>query len=154
MYLSVSRRAVGRREFCVRAARALGARAAVTFWFSRAMTRAADAQSADTAESKKKPESEKVYEPGGEVKPPKLIHYVEPEFSTDSKEAFVEGIVKISTVVTVDGVPTTFHVVNGLNAEEDRTAVAALKQWRFRPGTKSGEPVNVKVTVEIAFHLL
>lgn len=111
-------------------------------------------QSHDSSDSKKSPDSDKVYEPGGDVKRPKLIHYVEPEFSPKSKEAFVEGTVKISTVVTPDGLPTNYKVVSGLNAEEDRTAVEALKQWRFQPGTKGGQPVSVRVTVEIEFHLL
>lgn len=111
-------------------------------------------QTRDVAETKKSAGSEKVYEPGGDVKRPKLVHYVEPEFSPKSKEAFVEGTVKISAVVTSDGVPTDYRVVTGLNAEEDRTALEALKQWKFEPGTKSGRPVNVRVTVEIDFHLL
>jgi periplasmic protein TonB len=97
---------------------------------------------------------EKVYEPGGDVKPPKLVHYVEPAFSPKSKEAYVEGTVRISTVVTTAGVATNCRVVSGLNAEEDRTAVDALKQWKFQPGTKSGQAVNVRVTVEVSFHLL
>jgi TonB family protein len=46
------------------------------------------------------------------------------------------------------------RVTNGVSAEEDRTAMEALKQWRFRPGTKNGQPVNVRVTVEVDFHLL
>lgn len=95
-----------------------------------------------------------VYEPGGAIKTPKLIHYVEPEFSSQSKEAFTEGVVKISTVVTAEGHPSESRVIRGLNAEEDRTALEALKQWRFQPGTKDGKPVNVRVTIEIAFHLL
>ncbi len=103
--------------------------------------------------SKDAPQS-KVYEPGGDVKPPKLVHYVEPDFSPKSKEAFVEGTVKISTVVTTDGVPADLRVTSGLNAEEDRTALEAVKQWKFEPGTKGGQPVNVRVAVEVSFHLL
>ncbi len=95
-----------------------------------------------------------VYEPGTTVHPPKLIHYVEPAFSGSSKEAFTEGLVRISTVVTSEGLPSQCKVVSGLNAEEDRTALEALKQWRFKPGTKEGRPVNVHVTIEVAFHLL
>lgn len=97
---------------------------------------------------------EKVYEPGGDVKSPKLVHYVEPAFSPSSKEAFVEGTVKISTVVTREGVATKLRVMSGLNSEEDKTAVEAVKQWKFQPGTKAGQPVNVRVTVEVTFHLL
>jgi TonB family protein len=111
-------------------------------------------QSRDVPEAKKNADAEKIYEPGGDVKRPKLVHYVEPEFSPKSKEAFVEGTVKISTVVTLDGLATSCRVLSGLNAEEDRTALEALKQWKFQPGSKSGQPVNVRVTVEIDFHLL
>jgi TonB family protein len=95
-----------------------------------------------------------VYEPGGDVKPPKLVHYVEPAFSSSSKEAFVEGTVKISTVVTVEGKPSDSKVVKGLNAEEDRTAMEAVEQWRFEPGTRDGKAVKVRVNVEVDFHLM
>lgn len=88
------------------------------------------------------------------MKPPKLTHYVEPDFSPSSKEAFVEGTVKISTVVTTEGLPSMLKIVKGLNTDEDKTAVEAVKQWRFQPGTKAGQPVRVKVTVEVDFHLL
>lgn len=113
-------------------------------------------QQSSKSEKERAPEgtAERVYEPGGDVKPPKLVHYVEPAFSPASKEAFVEGTVKISTVVTRDGVATDLQVMSGLNTEEDRTAVDAVKHWKFRPGTKAGEPVNVRVTVEVTFHLL
>jgi TonB family protein len=105
-------------------------------------------------ENKPDTSEEPVYDVGGDVKSPKLVHYVEPAFSPNSKEAFVEGTVKISTVVTKMGDVTNPRVVSGLNAEEDRTAIEALKQWKFQPGTRNGQPVNVRVTVEINFHLL
>jgi len=113
----------------------------------------ADGLQAEANGSKKDTVAE-VYEPGGSIKAPKLLHYVEPEFSSKSKEAFIEGTVKISTVITAEGRPSETRIVHGLNAEEDRTAVEALKQWRFQPGTKDGKPVNVRVIVEVAFHLL
>jgi len=97
---------------------------------------------------------DKVYEVGGEVKSPKLVHYVEPAFSPKSKEAYVEGTVKLSTIVTKAGEATNTQVLSGLNAEEDRTAIEALKQWKFEPGTRNERPVNLRVTVEINFHLL
>lgn len=155
MYLFVSRR-----EFLTRSSY-------LTFIFWPIITRAQQSQqnnkkqqsagnSGDNSSggAAKRDSSDPVYDPGKDVKAPKLIHYVEPEFSPSSKEAFVEGTVKISTVVTRDGLPTELKVVRGLNAQEDETAVAALKQWRFQPGTKEGQPVRVRVTVEVDFHLL
>jgi protein TonB len=118
------------------------------------------AQSDGGKESKGKKDPDKqdsdntVYTPGGDVTTPKLIHYVEPRFSPSSKEAYVEGVVRISTVVNPAGLPTDLHIVEGLNSEEDGTAIEAVKQWRFQPGTKQGHPVHVKVTVQIEFHLL
>ena len=106
------------------------------------------------ADKNKKAATAEVYEPGGAVKAPKLLHYVEPEFSSQSTEAFIEGTVKISTVVTSEGRSSESRVIRGLNAEEDKTALEALKQWRFQPGSKDGKPVAVRVTIEIAFHLL
>ncbi len=95
-----------------------------------------------------------IYTPGGDVKAPKVVHYVEPQFSASSKEAFVEGVVRLKTTVTPDGLPSDIEVTKGLNTEEDRTAVEAVKQWRFQPGTKGGEAVHVRVGIEIAFHLM
>jgi len=113
-----------------------------------------DAKKADGKKSDSGASDDHVYEPGGDVKPPKVIHYVEPSFSPKSKEAYVEGTVKISTVVTTEGSPKDLRVISGLNAEEDQTAVDALKQWKFQPGTKNGQAVNVRVTVEVSFHSL
>ena len=111
----------------------------------------ADDQSASARDNTDDP----IFEPGGDVRPPKLVHYVEPEFSpSSSKEAYVEGTVKISTVITKDGKPTECRISSGLTAEEDRTALEALKQWTFRPGTKADKPVRVRITVQIDFHLL
>ena len=125
----------------------------LVFLFAAACYAGQTSDSKDKKEAKKPP-APPVYVPGGDVKPPKLTHYVEPEFSPSSKEAYVEGAVKISAVVTSEGLPTELAVKSGLNAEEDHTAMEAVKQWRFDPGTKDGKPVFVRVTLEIQFHLL
>lgn len=139
----------GRREFCHEVIRAL-----LVVLLIAGTLRADDQSSKSGKDIKPEERQETVYEPGGDVKPPKLVHYVEPAFSPSSKEAYVEGTVKISTVVTRDGVATNLRVTSGLNAEEDRTAIDAVKQWKFEPGTKAGQPVNVRVNVEVTFHLL
>lgn len=106
------------------------------------------------AQQKSEPtkDSDEIYKVGGDVKPPKVTHYVEPD--TSSQDGFVDGVVRISAVVNLDGAPSDLLVVKGLSQDEDKLAMEALKQWRFSPGTKSGKPVRVKINVEIAFHLL
>ncbi len=99
-------------------------------------------------------DSDQVYVAGGDVKPPKVIHYVEPAFSPSSQDAYVEGVVRIAAIVNLDGAPAELQVTKGLNEQEDKLAIEALKQWRFKPGTKNERPVRVKINVEINFHLL
>lgn len=117
--------------------------------------RASDCQSADEKSKNDSADAtDPVYELGAGITRPKLIHYVEPSFSTKGKEAFVEGTVAVSIVVNTRGVPDALQIVKGLNAEEDRSALEALKQWRFEPGTKDKKPVKVRLRVEVSFHLL
>jgi TonB family protein len=128
---------------------------------ARAFTTSGDAQSKGDAQPKDDKSGnphtgpkDPVYEPGPDVIRPKLIHYVEPSFSPKANEAFVEGTVTVSTVVNMQGVPADLHVVKGLTAAQDRSALESVKQWRFQPGTKDGKAVNVKLTIEVRFNLL
>ena len=101
-----------------------------------------------------KDQQESVYDIGGEVQPPKLIHVQEPSFDPKSEEAFTSGVVRIQIVVTHEGSVRDPKVVSGLNERQDKKAVEAVEHWRFKPATRRGEPVSVRATVEVNFHLL
>jgi outer membrane biosynthesis protein TonB len=45
------------------------------------------------------------------------------------------------------------ELVRGLDPRLDQTAMEALSKWEFRPASRSGEPLDVDVMVEIPFHL-
>lgn len=107
-----------------------------------------------TEPDKGKSDDEKVYEIGGDVKPPKLVHVVEPSFDSHSESAFVAGVVKIQIVVKKSGVPDDPKVLSGISQRQDQKAVEAVRQWRFRPAMKDETPVSVRVTVEVDFQLL
>lgn len=100
------------------------------------------------------PTAEKVYEIGGDVKAPKLVHVVEPDLDSHSEAAFVAGVVKIQVVLTKEGIPTNPKVLASISKRQDEKAVEAVRQWRFKPATKDEAPVSVRVTVEVDFHLL
>jgi TonB family protein len=36
----------------------------------------------------------------------------------------------------------------------DEKAIDAVQQWRFRPGMRAGQPVDVSAVVEVIFRLL
>jgi TonB family protein len=108
----------------------------------------------DKHSSQTKQPEEQVYDIGGDVEPPKLVHVVEPEFNPKSEEAYVSGTIKLLIVVTKVGSVRDPKVLAGPNERQDKAAIDAVLQWRFKPGTKKGEPVNVRATVEVNFHLL
>jgi len=94
---------------------------------------------------------EKIYKIGGDVKPPKLKYKVEPKYTDAARDAKIEGTVALSVVVTAQGVADEIKVIRGLDAGLDDSAVTAVSQWRFEPGTKAGEPVSVRATIEVNF---
>jgi TonB family protein len=91
--------------------------------------------------------------PSGNVTQPAVTHKVEPEYTKEATEAKLAGVVILATVVGIDGLPSEIKVVRGLGKGLDEKAVECLQQWRFKPGTRDGEPVSVKATVEINFRL-
>jgi protein TonB len=36
----------------------------------------------------------------------------------------------------------------------DEKAIEAVEKWKFKPGMKDGQAVNVRVTIEVNFRLL
>jgi protein TonB len=59
--------------------------------------------------------------------------------------------VLLKAVVEDHGTVTEIEVERSLDAELDQQAVHAVKQWEFRPGTKDGKPVAVRIHVELYF---
>ncbi|MES1258749.1 MAG: energy transducer TonB [Acidobacteriota bacterium] len=104
------------------------------------------------AESDQK--EERVYKPGGDVTAPRLLSKVEPKYTEEARAAKIEGAVRLSIVVGVDGLAHQINVVSTPDAGLGMKAVEAVQQWTFQPGTLKGEPVPVKAQIEVNFKLL
>jgi TonB family protein len=87
------------------------------------------------------------------ARPPRLIHNTNPEFSDEARRKKIEGVVTLSLVVDTNGQPTDVQVVTPLGYGLDEKAVEAVKQWTFQPATKYGNPVAMKINVQVDFHL-
>jgi TonB family protein len=61
------------------------------------------------------------------------------------------GVVVLSLVVDPKGVPRDLKVVKSLDRNSDEAALKTVKEWRFQPAKKDGQPVAVKVNVEVNF---
>lgn len=91
---------------------------------------------------------------GGDVKPPVLLSKTEPEYTADARLAKYQGTVMLYIEVAADGMPHNIRVLRGLGLGLDQRAIEALSHWRFRPATRSGQPVPVEARVEVNFRLL
>jgi protein TonB len=55
-------------------------------------------------------------------------------------------------VVQTSGVCSDIQVAKSLDPRGlDQEAIRAVREWRFKPGTRKGEPVPVLVDIEIRF---
>ncbi|MGH9426999.1 MAG: energy transducer TonB, partial [Terriglobia bacterium] len=87
------------------------------------------------------------------LKAPKAIIVPEPEYSLAGRAAHVQGVVVISMVVTEQGRPEELSVTRPLGGGLDEQALLTLQQWRFKPATLDGNPISVKINIEINFNL-
>lgn len=85
--------------------------------------------------------------------PPHVISTPSPEYSEEARKARLEGTVILSLVVGDDGSPYGIRVAKSLGMGLDEKAIAAVKQWKFEPGTYQDKKVPVQISVEVSFHL-
>jgi protein TonB len=95
------------------------------------------------------------YQVGNGVLAPQLIREVKPEYTADAMRAKIQGDVWVSAVVLVDGTVTNLRVVKSLDSTFglDEKALQAVREWRFKPGTRFGQPVPVQVSIAVSFTL-
>jgi TonB family protein len=94
-----------------------------------------------------------VERPGGRVTTPKLIREVKPQYTARAMQEKIEGEVLMECVVKADGTVGDKKIVKSLDPDLDQAALDAAAQWLFEPGTRDGKPVNVLVTITMAFTL-
>ncbi len=96
---------------------------------------------------------ERVYRPGSGVTDPVLVKQVHPKYTADAMRAHIQGVVELEAVVLANGTVGDVHVVRSLDTRYglDDQAVAAAREWLFRPGQYQDRPVPVLVTLILEF---
>ncbi len=98
---------------------------------------------------------EEAVKPGNGVTVPQVVHEVKPSYTAEAVRARIQGLVGLNVVVKDDGTVGSVTVTRSLDEKYglDERAVSAMKQWQFKPGTKDGKPVAVRIDVEMTFTL-
>ena len=93
------------------------------------------------------------FRPGSGIEPPRLLREVKADYTDEARRRALTGDVVLEIVVRRDGSVGDVTLLRGLGAGLDQRAVAAVRQWRFSPARRRGEPVDVIVEVAVEFTL-
>ena len=77
----------------------------------------------------------------------------QPIYPFEMRRAGVSGEVLVAFIVTSNGDVVEATAIKSTQREFEAAAVQAVSKWKFRPGRKSGRPVNTKMSVPIVFNL-
>jgi TonB family protein len=96
--------------------------------------------------------SEVLGSPSSEVSAPGPIRKIDPKYPPTLINEHVEGEVVLYAVIRRDGSVDSIQLVRGIDEQLDANAMNAFRQWKFRPATKQGTPIELEAIVHIPFH--
>jgi protein TonB len=79
-----------------------------------------------------------------------LVRKVEPHYPAAARKAKLQGTIVLEIVVGRDGSVVGMRPVNGPDVLA-RSAMDALRWWKFEPYRVNGEPATVETTVAMEF---
>jgi TonB family protein len=87
----------------------------------------------------------------GELSAPVAMTKVDPAYPAELMHDGIEGTVVLYAVIHKDGSVGEVRVLRGLHGKLDENARLALLRWKFRPGTKNGQAVDLEAVVQIPY---
>jgi len=90
---------------------------------------------------------------GGDVKAPVVVHRVDPQYPDIARKSRLAGVVIVEAIIDKNGNVDQVKVLKGLPMGLTENAEADVKQWKFKPGTLNGEPVDVIFNLTVNFTL-
>lgn len=81
-----------------------------------------------------------------------LIHKEEPVYPSIARAARVQGEVVLSAVISTSGQIENLQLISG-HPMLVPAALAAVRQWRYKPYLLNGQPVEVETTITVIFSL-
>jgi len=87
------------------------------------------------------------------VSAPHSLNNLEAEFTDAARRAKYQGICLLTLIVDRNGMPINITVIKGLDYGLSDKAIEAVNKYRFKPALRNGEPVPVKITVQVNFRL-
>jgi len=92
-------------------------------------------------------------DPGRGASAPILRYDPDPEYTEAAKEAHVQGICVVGLVVDTYGIPQDPWIVKPIGDGLDEQAIAVVSQYRFHPAREHGQPVPVRINIQVNFRI-
>jgi TonB family protein len=89
---------------------------------------------------------------GGAVTAALLVKKVQPRYPETARLEGLSGTVRLHAIITKDGSVRELRVMSG-RCSLARASIEAVRQWRYRPTTLAGQPVEVDTTIDVIFAL-
>ncbi len=84
---------------------------------------------------------------------PMALNRPRPNYTEEARKNKIQGVVRARALVGADGGVKQVRVISGLSDGLNEEAILAVKQMRFKPATKNGQPVPYWVVLEVEFNL-
>jgi len=91
---------------------------------------------------------------GGQIQAPALVSKVDPIYPEVAVSARIRGVVILEANVDRDGHVVDVKVLRTANRLLDNAAIAAVRQWQYKPLILNGSPEPFVLTVVLTFNLV
>jgi|SRR5687768_14100190 len=89
-----------------------------------------------------------IYRVGGEVTAPVLLKKIQPQYRQSTVDPEL-GVLVLRAIVAKDGTVQNLKIEHGPFNSYARDAMAAIRQWEYRPAMRHGQPVAVELVITV-----
>ncbi|HEV7426169.1 MAG TPA: TonB family protein [Thermoanaerobaculia bacterium] len=89
----------------------------------------------------------------GDVKAPVVIRRVDPQYPKTAIALHLNGTVVVECIIDKSGRVREAHVVSSTSPFFNQSAVGAVQQWQFTPGSLHGTPVDTIFDLTVTFYV-
>jgi len=81
-----------------------------------------------------------------------VLKKVQPKYPAAALQMRIEGPVRLLATITKDGGISAVKILHG-DPQLARAAADAVKQWKYKPYSLNGEPVEIQTEITVDFKL-
>ncbi len=84
-----------------------------------------------------------------------IIYKKNPVYPAEARASkdTLNGPVVLLAVINKEGIPVKLLVKQSLRADYDKSAMDAVREWRWKPFLLNGDPISVKTTITVNYQL-